>query len=63
MTILELTKYPILEKQFRKNCLQVYPSTEIAYITRFLEGDETISQNLFSIENLQIIKNLTFKTL
>lgn len=59
MTLEYLNKYPILEKEFRANSKN-YPAREIAYISRFLNG-ETDLKGLFSDDNLEMIKFLTYK--
>ena len=48
----------IIEK-FRRQCKQRYAATEIAYIERYLDGEETLHPDIdFSVENLEIIQNL-----
>lgn len=59
MEMQDFKKYPELEQEFRKNCKNAYAATEIAYITRFLNGDKTIKETDFSERNLEIIKSLT----
>ena len=50
--------YPEQEKQFRQNKKQYFATTEIAYILRYLKGDETIKSDYFSESNLYLVKNL-----
>ncbi len=59
MTMQDFKKYPELEKEFRNNCKNQFASTEIAYISRFLNKDKTITKNDFSDSNLKIIQSLT----
>ena len=46
-----------LELQFRTNAKN-FAATEIAYISRFLNGDKTIKESDFSPKNLEIIQSL-----
>lgn len=45
------------EDIFRKQSKQHYPATELAYIMRFIDGEVGL-KDLFSDENLQLIKKL-----
>lgn len=45
------------EAIFRKQSKQHYPATELAYIIRFIDGELELDE-LFSIENLELIKTL-----
>ena len=56
MDMKDFKKYPELEIEFRANKKQTFAATEIAYITRYLKGDENIHTACFSIKNLQIVK-------
>ena len=48
-----------IKDQFRKQCKQQYPATEIALINRYLSGENTLTPGKdFSIENLELIKSL-----
>ena len=59
MTLEIFKNQPILEKEFRRNS-RTYPAREIAYISRYLDG-ETDLKGLFSDDNLEMIKFLTNK--
>jgi len=50
---------PNLENEFRTNCKQKYPATEIAYIMRFLNGEKDLKCE-FSDDNLEMIKMLDY---
>lgn len=52
--------YPNLENEFRSNCKQKYPATEIGYIMRFLNGEKELKGS-FSDDNLQLVKMLLNK--
>ena len=52
--------FPNLESEFRSNCNQQYPATEIAYIMRFLNGEKEL-KGIFSDDNLQLIKMILKK--
>ena len=52
--------YPNLENEFRANCKQQYPATEIAYIMRFLNGEKELKSG-FSNDNLKMVKMLLNK--
>ncbi len=56
MTLEIFKNQPILEKEFRRNSKN-YPAREIAYISRFLDG-ETDLKGMFSDDNLEMIKFL-----
>lgn len=49
---------PELEVQFRQNKVQKFAATEIAHVSRFLNGDKTIKESDFSPKNLVIIQSL-----
>lgn len=59
MTLEDLKKYPKLEKEFRANS-KGYPATEMAYITRYLNGETTLLW-CFSNDNLEMVKWLSKK--
>lgn len=58
MQMSDFKKYPKLEKEFRENKKQIFAATEIAYISRFLDGDKTIKETDFSKRNLEIVKQI-----
>ena len=49
------TNFPNLEIEFRSNCRQQYPATEIAYIMRFLSGEKDLKGS-FSDDNLKLVE-------
>ena len=57
MTMQDFKNRPELENEFRTNSKN-FASTEIALISRFLDGDKTITENDFSKRNLEIVKEL-----
>jgi len=60
MEMANFKQHPELEKEFRTNSKN-FAATEIAFITRFLNGDNTIKESDFDKRNLEIVKQLTDK--